>query len=189
MLKRKTNTLPIVLLASLLLSSCAATGQDAPETASAPPSASSTASAATESTSAQPESDPTPLSAPLYDTEGMSYQEWSQEHGPLGSHGHTLLLAKRGTGSQIYPMDYPLKAGQRIVHSVLCPARTPYRAYLLVDGKEFGPIWSEGCNPAARFTMITPELPHDPERWAYVVEVDPEADFHAIVSIQDQADS
>lgn len=176
--------IPAVATAALLLSSCAATGQDA-ET-SAPVSSQVSASSST-SPEASPE--PTPLAAPLYDTEGMSYQEWSEEHGPLGSHGHTLLLAERGTGSQIYPMDYPLKAGQKIVHSVLCPSHTPYRAYLLVDGKEFGPIWSEGCRPAARFTMTTPELPEDPERWAYVVEVDPEADFHAIVTIQDQTDS
>lgn len=181
--------LPLTGITSLLLSSCAVTGQDVEETASSPPSASSPASTATELASDHPDSSSTPQSAPLYDPEGMSYQDWSEEHGPLESHGHTLLLAERGTGSQIYPMDYPLKEGQRVVHSVLCPSETPYRAYLLIDGKEFGPIWSEGCRPAALFTMITPALPQDTDRWSYVVEVDPGADFHAIVTIQDQADS
>lgn len=176
-------------ITSLLLSSCAITGQGSQETASASPSVSSPESTASEDASAQADSDPTPQSAPLYDPEGMSYQDWSQEYGPLGSHGYTLLLAERGTGSQIYPMDYPLKEGQRVVHTVICPSSTPYRAYLLVDGKEFGPIWSEGCGPAALFTMITPPLPQDTDRWSYVVEVDPEANFHAIVTIQDQADS
>ncbi|MDO4241030.1 MAG: hypothetical protein Q4C71_00645 [Microbacteriaceae bacterium] len=152
------------------------------------------ANASGQQTAIETKSDPAKEKFDLLYDKNLSYVDLRLKRGNVIRNIEAPIIDSWGKGPTTYDVHLPLRKGQRLAYTILCPEEpTRFKLYYVPNyavkdgtesGKPTGEFYTEGgCAKGDIYSYVAADIPEDILTWKFVVDVPKDVEFRTIVSM------